>query len=51
MLYKIYPPLIYVKLRLKSVKLLQTKRRKTIRSNLVEGRVIQHFQINPKFWY
>jgi len=39
------------KLRLRSVKLLQTKRRKTIRSYLVEGGGIQHFQIKLKFWH
>ena len=42
------------KIRLRSVKLLQTKRRKTIRSYLlylVEGGGIQHFQIELKFWH
>jgi len=38
-------------LRLRSVKLLQTKRRKTIRWYLVEGGGIQHFQIKFKFWH
>ena len=47
MLYKIYPPLTYVKTEVKKVKLLQTKRRKTIRWYLVEGGGIQHFQIKP----
>ena len=51
MLHKMYPPLIYVKLRLRSVKLLQTKRRKTIRSYLVEGGSIPRFQIKLKFWH
>jgi len=35
---------------LRSVKLLQTEWRKTIRSYLVEGGGIQHFQIKIKFW-
>ena len=39
------------KLRLRSVQLLQTKRRKTIRWYLVEGGGIQHFQIKLKFWH
>ena len=38
-----------LKLRFRSVKLLQTKRRKTIWSYLVEGGGIQHFQINSNF--
>ena len=36
---------------LRSVKLLQTKRRKTIRLYLVEGGGIQHFQIKLTFWH
>ena len=36
---------------LRSVKLSQTKRRKTIKWYLVEGGDIQHFQIKLKFWY
>ena len=51
MLYKIYPPLTYVKLRLRSVKLLQAKRRKTTGSYLAQGGGIQHFQIKLKFWH
>ena len=51
MLREIYPPLTYVKLRLRSVKLLQTKRRKMIKSYLAEGGAIQHFQIELKFWH
>ena len=39
------------KLRLRSVKRLQTKRRKTIRWYLVEGGDIQYFQIKLKFWH
>ena len=39
------------KLRLRSVKLLQTKRRNTIRWYLVQGGGIQHFQIKLKFWH
>ena len=38
---KFIPPLTYVKLRLRSVKLLQTKRRKMIKSYLAEGGAIQ----------
>ena len=38
-------------MRLRSVKLLQTKRRKTIRGYLVEGGGIQHLQIKLKFWH
>ena len=51
MIYKIYPPLTYVKIEVDGVKLLQTKRRKTIRWYLVEGGGIQHFQIKLKFWH
>ena len=51
MIYKIYPPLTYVKIAVDGVKLLQTKRRKTIRWYLVEGGGIQHFQIKLKFWH
>ena len=43
MLCKIYSPLTYVKLRLRSVKLLQPKRRKMIKSYLAEGGTIGHF--------
>ena len=39
------------KLRLRSVKLSQTKRREMIRSYLVEGGGIQHFQFKLKFWH
>ena len=39
------------KLRLRSVKLLRTIRRKTIRSYLAEGGGIQHLQIELKFWH
>ena len=38
-------------MRLRRVKLLQTKRRKTIRWYLMEGGGIQHFQIKLKFWH
>ena len=51
MIYKIYPPLTYVKIEVDGVKLLQPKRRKTIRWYLVEGGGIQHFQIKLKFWH
>ena len=51
MLYKIYPRLTYVKIEVDGVKLLQTKRRKTIRWYLVEGGGIQHLQIKLKFWH
>ena len=51
MIYKIYPPLTYVKIEVDGVKLMQTKRRKTIRWYLVEGGGIQHFQIKLKFWH
>ena len=51
MICKIYPPLTYVKIEVDGVKLLQTKRRKTIRWYLVEGGGIQHFQIKLKFWH
>ena len=46
---KIYSLLTYVKITVK--KLLQTIRRKTIRSYLAEGGGIQHFQIELKFWH
>ena len=39
------------KLRLRSVKLLQAKRPKTMRWYLVEGGGIQNFQIKLKFWH
>ena len=45
LLCKIYPPLTNVKLRLRSVKLLQTKRRKMIKSYLAEGGAIGHFTV------
>ena len=52
MLYKIYPRLTYVKIKVHgSVKLLQTKRREMIRSYLVEGGGIQRFQFKLKFWH
>ena len=50
MLHNIYSPLTYIKINVKKCEASQTKRRKTIRSYLVEGGGIQHFQIKLKFW-
>ena len=51
MLYTIYPPLIYVKIKFKKCQAFANETAKTIRSYLVEGGGIQHFQINHKFWH
>ena len=49
MLYKIYPPLTYVKIKVKRCYAFANETAKDL--YLVEGGGIQHFQIKLQFWH